>query len=55
MSCIQKDAVSAMPRTMLLLHVHICRGGHNLSALVMKGVKGTEEGHVLVPAVCQMV
>jgi hypothetical protein len=35
MSCIQKKAINAMPRTMLLLHAHIYGGGHHLFSLVM--------------------
>jgi hypothetical protein len=54
MPCSHKDAVAAMPIIILLLHVHICRRGHHLS-LGMYGVKVTEEAHVWVPAVCQMV
>jgi hypothetical protein len=55
MFCIQKETVAVMPRAKLLLHVHFCCVGHYLSALVMNGVKGTEEGHVWVPIVCQIV
>ena len=54
MSCVQKKAVNAMPTIILLLHVHICGGGHHLS-LVMNGVKATEEAQVWVPTVCEMV
>jgi hypothetical protein len=50
MSCFQKEVVTAMPRTLLLLHVHICCRGHHFLSLVMNGVRGTEEGHVWVPA-----
>jgi hypothetical protein len=54
MSCIQKETVAAMPRIILLLHVHIWWKGYHLS-LVMNGVKVTEDGQVWVPAVCQVV
>jgi hypothetical protein len=54
MECIHKEAIAAVPLIILLLHVHICHRGHHLS-LVMNVVKVTEEAHVQVPAVCQMV
>jgi hypothetical protein len=55
MSCIQKKAIDTMPTFILLLHVHICDRGNHFLSLVMNGVKVTEEGHLWLPAVCQMV
>jgi hypothetical protein len=49
-----KEAVAAMIKIILLLHVHIWHRGHHLS-LVIIGVKVTEAVYVCVPAVCQMV
>jgi hypothetical protein len=54
MSCTQKKAIDTMSSIILLLHVHIFCGGHHM-ILAMNGVKGTKEGQVSVPAVCQMV
>jgi hypothetical protein len=54
MSWIHKEAVAAMPTTVLPLLVPICHRGHHLS-LVRNWMKVTEEAHVRVPVVCQMV
>jgi hypothetical protein len=55
MSCIHKEAVPAMPTTILLLLVPIYHRGHGLSLVVLNGVKVMEEAHVWLPAVCQIM
>jgi hypothetical protein len=54
MCCIQKEAVAVMPTTVFLLLAPSGHWGHHLS-LMMYGVKMSEEAHVWLPAVCQMV
>jgi hypothetical protein len=54
MGCIHKGTVPVIQATDLLLLFPFCHRGPHLS-LVMYGVKMTEEAHVWVPAVSQMI
>jgi hypothetical protein len=54
MCCLQNEAHAVMATTIFLLHAHSGHWGHHLS-LMMYGVKISEDTHVWLPAVCQMV